>query len=60
MKKEKIKLVTVKETRRLFYDALQNKDIDVMADYFETLYHYYTHRGRLLRIKNKKLQKKRL
>ena len=43
------RLMSVKDTRWAFYEAMENGGREAMADYFETLYHHYQRRGQLLK-----------
>ena len=47
--KEMTRLMSVKDTRWAFYEAMENGGREAMADYFETLYHHYQRRGQLLK-----------
>jgi len=40
------RLASISHTRWAFYEAKEAKDIDTMADWFETLYIHYQRRGR--------------
>lgn len=44
MNKNKLKLISVKETINGFYDALENGGKEELADYFETLLQHYKNR----------------
>lgn len=41
-----MKLLSVRETRFCFYEAMESGDTENMANYFETLYHHYQQRGK--------------
>lgn len=43
------KLLNVQMTIREFYQCAENKDIENMCDYFETLLLHYKQRGKLLK-----------
>ena len=49
-------MLNVAETRWNFYESMENGSRESMADYFETLYHHYKQRGKLLNKLNKKLK----
>lgn len=43
------KLLSVQQTINAFYECADNKDIENMCDYFETLLLHYKQRGKLLK-----------
>jgi hypothetical protein len=43
------KMCNVRETRFNFYESAEAGDIESMACYFETLYHHYKNRGKLIK-----------
>jgi len=53
MKKEKIKLANIRQTRWAFYEALDADDKDSMADWFETLFIHYQDRGKKIKLMRK-------
>ena len=40
------RLASVSHTRWAFYEAVESKDTDLMASWFETLYLHYQRRGK--------------
>jgi hypothetical protein len=40
------RLLSVEQTRRSFYECLDNNDWENASAYFETLYHHYQDRGK--------------
>jgi len=44
-----VKFANVSQTRWAFYEAMESKDVEAMADWFETLYIHYQNRGKRIK-----------